>query len=205
VFIKFVVAVGLLMWPSLATCQTVAATPSDSSVRGKVFDSGYGSLVEGATITFRGETLEVSAITDSDGRYSIEHIPAGHYTVTINCPGFATYHSDVTLTPGRTDLNTAINVGIQGNSSVGFLVEGIVTDQGKKPLEGVTVVVASPFDKAFIERTATKSDGQYRIRIPRPGQYVVYASKEGHQALAKSISASGERTESNFTLPVFHF
>jgi hypothetical protein len=195
----YLVFAGLLLWPSSVPCQDISGA---QIVRGKVFDSGYGTVVEGATVNLRDATLEISAVSDADGRYLIERIPPGHYIVTVTCPGFATYHSEVTVSRVPTALNIAISVGLQ--DIPGVVVEGTVTDSDARALEGVTVVVASPFDKTVLERATTQADGRYTVTVPRPGQYVVYASKEGHQAVAKTVLAASERTKSNFTLPDFH-
>jgi hypothetical protein len=65
------------------------------------------------------------------------------------------------------------------------------------------VVLSSPFDKTVTDRISTKRDGRFSITIPRCGQYVPYASKEGYRAMARTVLAEADRTESNFSLPVF--
>ena len=203
--IRLAIVCGLLLWPSSGTVEKSNEMQSDANIHGRVFDSGYGTLVGGARLSFRDGPLELTAVTESDGQYSLERIPAGHYTVTVTCPGFATRSLQVDLKPEAQELNFPIGVGIHGLSSVGFLLEGSVTDSANKPLEGAIVVMESPFDRTVTEGVTTQAGGRYVIRVPRPGQYVLYASKEGFRALAKVVSADGERTRTNFILPAFHF
>jgi len=202
-FTRFAVVIALLLWPSSSICPDAGRGQGGATVRGKVFETGYGTTVEDAKVLFESTTGQMSAASDTDGRYSIEGVPAGNYRVTINCPGFATYRSQVTVGPGRNDLNFPIDVGLQGYS--GANLEGVVTDQQGKPIEGAAVVASSPFDTRFTERASTLPDGRYSIVVPRHGQYVVYASKEGHTAIARVVLADSEKTEAGFALPVFHF
>jgi hypothetical protein len=198
-----VLIVSFLIGAGGAARQDLGNPKSTASVQGTIFSSGYGTSIEGARINMADRVHEVYAISDAEGRYQIDSIPAGKYEVTVNCPGFATYRSEVMLSPGRVRLSIALDVGLQDDPGSGVLIRGVVSGPGHEPLEGASVVVASPFNKAIIQRVSTSADGRYSIRLPWPGQYVVYASKEGFKAVARILVADGQGTDSDFSLPVF--
>jgi hypothetical protein len=203
-FSRCIVAVCLLAFYGHSTSHGDVMAQREGALHGKVFDTGYGTIVEGAKVSLRNGTLELSGVSKPDGRYSIPGILEGRYDLMVTCRGFETYRAEVTLSPGESELNIPINLGIQDLRDAPRVIEGIVTDSSGNPLGGALAVLSSPFDKNVIERFSTRADGRYCIAIPRHGQYVLYASKEGYKAVARTILADTDRTESNFALPEFH-
>lgn len=73
------------------------------SISGIVRDPARAIIV-GALVTIRndatGETR--SATTSDDGRFKIDNLPAGRYTITVAQTGFKPFESGITVEPGRT-------------------------------------------------------------------------------------------------------
>ncbi|HXV77534.1 MAG TPA: carboxypeptidase regulatory-like domain-containing protein, partial [Candidatus Polarisedimenticolaceae bacterium] len=63
-----------------------AQTGSAGGVRGDVVDADFSAPVAGARVTLVGTTL--SATTEPDGRFVIQNVPPGEYTLTIAKEGF---------------------------------------------------------------------------------------------------------------------
>ena len=61
-----------------------------SSLEGNVKDQN-GAVVQGATVTVKNtETnLERTVTTDADGNFSVNVLPVGNYTISVNASGFA--------------------------------------------------------------------------------------------------------------------
>jgi len=80
----------------LVTCLTLLAIPlvivhsAGGRIEGKVIDP-KGAIVVGATVTVTDpETNKTfTAITDQQGRYKIEGLPAQTYTLVVSAPGFS--------------------------------------------------------------------------------------------------------------------
>src|SRR5205814_2988807 len=71
-------------------------------IEGKVTDP-KGAVVSGATVTVTDPVSKqtFSGVTDDQGRYKIEGLKAGTYTVTISAKGFTNaQREDVTVTEG---------------------------------------------------------------------------------------------------------
>src|SRR6478609_5409380 len=70
---------------------TAAAQRTTASVRGTVTDSSH-ALVPGATVTVTNADtgLSRSAVTDSDGGYTVTELPNGRYTIAVSLQGFKT-------------------------------------------------------------------------------------------------------------------
>lgn len=82
----------------------IAARQATGALRGQVVDEA-GGLIVGATVTVRDANgVEKSAVTDSQGNYSIGGLRPGKYTVHATAPGFAVYeNADFDVAAGRRD------------------------------------------------------------------------------------------------------
>ena len=68
------------------------------TISGFVYDAS-GAVIPGVTVlaTNLDANAKEMAITGAAGQYSLTSIPAGHYTLEVNSPGFRTHRNDVTL------------------------------------------------------------------------------------------------------------
>src|SRR5688572_28137114 len=95
-------AVTLLLLPATAVAQT-------GSISGTVRDP-QGSVMPGVTVEATSPQLIEkvrSTTTDGNGRYQIQSLPTGTYTVSFKLAGFATVdHSNVEIS---TDFTAPVN------------------------------------------------------------------------------------------------
>lgn len=67
------------------------------TVAGEVVDAATGAPVEGVSLTSAGTS---QAITDGDGRYSLDDVPAGLAVITASAPGYLSSTQTVDLRSG---------------------------------------------------------------------------------------------------------
>jgi outer membrane receptor protein involved in Fe transport len=106
---------GLLAAASSAPAQTLYG-----SVTGTITD-GTGAAVPGATVTLKNEGtgLELTAVTDAAGVYTVRNIPGGTYTLKASLQGFKEFM--------QTGIPVTVNniVRVNGRLEVGALTESV--------------------------------------------------------------------------------
>src|SRR5437868_5549825 len=78
---------------------SVALGQSTGTIAG-VVTAEYGAPVERASVTISGTLL--GRVTEINGRFTIENVPAGTHTVVVKRLGFAQQSRPVTVSPGQT-------------------------------------------------------------------------------------------------------
>jgi subtilisin family serine protease len=82
--------------------------PPAGTIVGKVIDVDTSSAVDGATVVVEGTNL--SAITDTNGDYTITDVSEGTYTVTASAEGYENASQEVTVIADTTSTaNFALN------------------------------------------------------------------------------------------------
>jgi hypothetical protein len=124
--LSLVVIVGALLLPGAASAQ------STGSIAGLITDA-TGAILPGVTVEAASPALierTRTVTTEAQGRYLIEALPAGTYTVTFTLAGFRTVvREGIQLSTGFTaTVNTELTVGS---------VEETVTVTGASPLVDV--------------------------------------------------------------------
>lgn len=89
---------------SLLLFQAVIAQ-SDSGIKGKVLDNKSKEAISGVVVSIEG--LFIESITDSDGTFILNTIPAGNYLLTFAHPNYQLETLQITKVPGKT-LNLSI-------------------------------------------------------------------------------------------------
>jgi hypothetical protein len=164
-------------------------------IEGTVIRSGTKEPISAAAITlFRsasvlyGEPVRVT-VTDRNGRFSIENLPAGSYAVTAQREGFFGRGTDPE-SPGFFDgaarWDTAIVIVSAAKSTIVTLelipaavITGLVTDSQGVPLvqQDVRAFRAHRRGDETLLRgvTTTQTDdrGQYRLHTLPPGEYFI--------------------------------
>jgi len=171
--------------------------PGTAVVAGVVVSADGGRPIRRATVRL-ASTLpgtEFSAVTDDQGRFQLEKVSAGRYTLTASKPGFldSTYGqrkpgngrpgTPLSLVDGQRVDRLSLPI-VRGN-----VLTGIVVDDVGEPAFG-TDVRAFKYEWQGGERVlrlagTDKADdrGSYRIAALLPGDYVVMAGGEGSQLL----------------------
>ena len=89
----------------LAFCLSLSVplmAMAQGTVEGTVTDSETGGVLPGAQVLI-GQ-LNLGAVTDADGQYSIDNVPAGQFVVEVRFIGFSTQQKTVTVTDGQTAI-----------------------------------------------------------------------------------------------------
>ena len=122
--------------------STVFAQQITASLRGKVADAN-GSVVPNAKVTARqtDTNFTKSVTSGSLGQYYIGGLPAGHYELQVEAPGFAKLVRNVDLTVGlEAGVDFALKVGSVSTqvdvSAEGQLIEPTKTDVGTTITKG---------------------------------------------------------------------
>lgn len=122
------------------------------------------------TASFQVTTASVP--TSELGRYEIDRIPPGTYTVSVSRPGTLTTSTIVTLTAGQTQTYNPV---IAQPASI----SGTVTDGSGHPLSGAVVqlFVASSYPNTPAAAATTDASGHYTFAtVDAPQNYVVEMS-----------------------------
>jgi hypothetical protein len=125
---KSLTIVSAVLLLSLVSTWAAAQTAT-SSITGVVVDSG-GGFVPGATVTVKNDATggESTAVTSSNGTFTVPSLNVGIYTVTVSLQGFKTaILKDVTVTAG-------IPATVRATLEIGGVSETVV-------VEGATEVV----------------------------------------------------------------
>ncbi|HEX8146287.1 MAG TPA: TonB-dependent receptor [Pyrinomonadaceae bacterium] len=113
---KSAAALALLIFCLVTAAPTAWAQSTTQGAIGGVVQDPRGAVVSNASVTARNEETnkEVSATTDSEGRFRVPQLEPGTYTVTINAAGFAAFtQQKVVVEIGRvTPLD--IDLGVAG-------------------------------------------------------------------------------------------
>jgi iron complex outermembrane receptor protein len=132
-----VVIVALLIGPSLSFAQQTAA------VSGLVSDP-TGAAVAGAKVELSSSRVGIrSAATDGQGRYRVEGLPPGDYTVRVTAQGFQPSERTMTVSAAESaaaDFRLAVKTLSESVSVTAEQVKAAVEAQRAETPGGVTVV-----------------------------------------------------------------
>ena len=126
-------AAACLLFP-IAAVRGQAQT-ARGTISGFVYDAS-GAVIPGVTVlaTNVDTNAREAAITGAAGEYSLASIPAGHYTLEVNSPGFKTHRNDETLNANdsrRFDIimevgNISEKVEVIGKKPAGLATRSVV-------------------------------------------------------------------------------
>src|SRR5262245_9479761 len=160
------------------------AKPGASAVSGRV--TSKGEPVSGAMVSLRPERITVSpdpnsifqARTDRSGKYRINGVAAGRYSISATAPGFGLF-GDL---PHQVQINEGENVeNLDFELKRGGAITGRVTDSNNSPLVGVKVGLmrsyeggrAAPLAIFDPQMGSTDDRGVYRFYGLPEGRYLV--------------------------------
>lgn len=175
------------LWIVLALLSFTPQATGTASIAGTVVNDEERAVpVRRAIVTIAGPGLvpSRSAITDDDGRFAIERLPAGRFTVSVSRAAFVTsiYGAKRPGKPG-TPITLAVGQRLTDLSVKiwrGAVIAGVVRTDDGQPAEGLAVrVIAvhqSPEPGIFTldnNGARTNGAGEYRIFGLPPGTYVL--------------------------------
>jgi hypothetical protein len=188
----WIAALTLSLAPLTATPQqavpsrdatSVTPTAGTASIAGTVVDDEDRPVpVRRAVVTVAGTGLTPnrSAITDDDGRFTIERLPPGRFTITVSRASFITSTYGAKR-PGKPGTPVVVAAGQRVTDVVvkiwrGGVVAGVVRTEDGQPAEGlpVRVIAARQTNEPSIftldnNGVKTNDAGEFRIFGLAPG------------------------------------
>jgi len=99
------------LWPALGLAQTV-------TLEGRVTDP-LGGTINGAAVTVNAAAAARTTRTGADGTFSLDAVPVGSVSVTIEAPGFEPSTQTVSLTPTMAPLSVVLKIaGVAESAAV---------------------------------------------------------------------------------------
>lgn len=189
---------GVFIFADETTIDNVALTPDPGSLTGTVTSFSTGIPIPNASITVRafgvsGPIIAVS-VTDNEGRYLVNNLPPGVYTVIANASGFGTAEASEEVFSNQVSIQ---NLVLLSRVSV---VQGIVTDQGGTPLEDTLISLAKD-GTSVVAEVQTDINGRYFINEIDAGSYTIVALNIDYQQSLQSFTVAPDATATvNFVL-----
>lgn len=163
-----------------------------ASLGGRVLAADTGQPVAGALVLVTRHLPHAPAITPrlltgADGRFALEGLPAGRYSITAAALGhLPARHELLELRPGAAEDAVELRLATGGN-----VVEGMVTDIGGGPVEGALVQAYppggfEPSDERVAFGTLTDAEGHYALTLA-DGTWMVEAGGDDYTAERRSV------------------
>ena len=165
-----------------------ASPPGIGNISGYVKDAGNNPII-GASVT----TGAYTAMSGSDGSYTLANLLAGAYSVTASKAGYQSQtKAGIVVSVGQT---TSCSFNLTPNPGS---ITGYVKDRNtNEPISGATVSTNTGGYS-----TTTGSDGGYTLSNVAAGTYNVTASKTGYASQTKSnvTVGPGQTANADFSL-----
>jgi len=226
-FLALIVA-PMFALSALCPAQNVApqkiAAPASGLYRiaGRVVNTSTGEPVRRATVAALGEEsgqIVQSTLTDSEGRFALEHLPAGKYPLTASRRGFRMSFYDE-----HDEYNSAIVTGPDQDTSrlvfqlvPGAVLHGVVTGDGSDPAENASVILfkrergsvhgEGTDDIRQTDGTMTDDTGAYEFSDLQAGEYYVAVVASPWYAMHPPVrrAGTGEDSALDVAYPVTFF
>jgi hypothetical protein len=161
--------------PALASAQDSAA-----GVSGQVTDSATGAPILRAHVMLAQWTRNghsYGALTGDKGNFTIEQLPAGHYSFRVEAAGFEPSYAVPDDRIGNLELGAGehrrdVNIALTPWGAI----SGRVIDAEGRPVQGVPVSALGL--EGFVSYQISDPRGEYRMPHLSPGRYRVRAAPE---------------------------
>ncbi len=167
---------------TIASTIALSNAAENGVVAGTIFDAKTQGPIAGATITLTGG-MDYSAVTGSNGTFTIASITPGDYSVTVAATGYSTVTGSISVVAGQTlTLNQGMTpAGGYVDSSPGTLTGTVVDGSTGQPLAGATFDLGNGFS------ATTDGSGQFSIASVTRGSYTGTLSASGYVTRTFSV------------------
>ena len=152
-------------------------------VEGRVYGAD-GEPLGGAYVTIeeRGLPGGMGSMTDGDGHYRLGGVAPGQRTLVAEDDDFRRVVRKVEVQPGSNRVDLHFQGGVE--------VTGRVTDEAGDAVADANVWLSPPGSYWGGHRAVTNSEGSFRLRGVRDGEYNLYGSKEGFARTKQGATVS---------------
>ena len=178
--IRFIISLGVSMLISMA------GLAQNATLQGTVIDASTDEALTGVNIYIT--ELQRGAATDNDGRYTIENLPDGQYTVRATYIGYKQHEEIVTIS-GTTELDIALGEDLIG------LDEIVVTGYGETSRKNLTSAIAKVDAKDIEDTPVVSTDALLQGKAP--GVNVTSSSGEPGSGVKVRIRGTTSITADN--------
>lgn len=144
---------------------------ANGHLKGRIVEMGSSEPLPGATIRING--TDKGAMSDLDGYYTINNLPAGDYTAEVTYIGYETQQLTIHIQPNRT-VTRDIVLTMDSKQLTEVVVTGIRRERGSVPhttlsqisqeIKGLSVV-ASGISSEQISKSADRNAAQAVARV----------------------------------------
>lgn len=174
-----IIFIVLMIFPFVTTVLAAGG-----NIEGYVKDSQTGDALPGANIVFKGTSI--GATTDMDGKYRLQNVPSGSYTIKVSYIGYESQEIAIEI---KKDLTTKVDftleaVGIQSK-------EVVVTAQASGQNEAINQQLSSHQIKSVVSsaRIQELPDANAAESVGRlPGVSLIRQGGEGSQVVIRGLS-----------------
>ena len=150
---------GLQLLP-LSTGQVVVVKAQNGSVSGRVSEAKTGLAIAGASVTIAGTRWH--ATTGEDGRFRLEDVAAGTYSLTVRRIGYVTGSASVTVVAGQ-GTTVELRLDVSASPLDAVVVTGTVSAAEVKEIPNpITLITAAQIE----QRGITQINQLFRGDIP---------------------------------------
>jgi len=134
------------MYVCLLHAEISYAQEKSAVIYGEVRETGNGTGIPGANISLSGTSLGTTS--DSQGRFRIQHVPPGNYTLRVSFVGYEPEVQDVRLEAGES-LELQISLAEKA-----LALEGLrVTAQKRSQVVQEVPIAMTTYEGAFLQET----------------------------------------------------
>ena len=191
----------VLLAVSVGAQTTTPKEPPKCTVQGQVIHDPGGQPLKKANLELHPEDKETGtsykAITDVEGRFKIEKVDPGNYSLTLQRNGFLesgkrhTSHT-LRLQPGQEIKDLLLRM------QPAAVITGKILDNDGDPMPGVGVEIskygASSPQRGIVGGGSTDDLGEFRVGNLRSGRYLIEAIPSGYSGEPEAKRA-GETKE----------
>jgi Carboxypeptidase regulatory-like domain/TonB dependent receptor/TonB-dependent Receptor Plug Domain len=145
VIVKKLCVVAIIMFMTCPAAVRAAAQDTTGTITGRIVDA-QGLAVPGVTVTATGAQGAKTAVTDSEGRFTLPFLTPGSYAVHAELQGFSPVdRADVQVRLGQT-------VQVPVTLQVGTLSETVQVSGGPPAVDTTTTTIGANLDSATLSR-----------------------------------------------------